>query len=404
MTAPHAGLLVSLDYWLTFVAWAVLDRALVGALSRRAHRGLLAVVSAVFLWWFTALDARAIGLLYGALSAIYVATRAATAAKTSEAARRGAGLVGLAGALVVAWALGKVGAALHQPALSRLMFLGASFLLVKLLSWCKDLADGRIEAPDILSFLAFCTYFPCFVSGPMHQYAEFQSAVNERSGLDAETLVGAVWRVMHGLVKVLVVARLLRPLGLEPLVGHGLSSVGVAELGVRSLVFSGVIYLDFSGYSDIVIGASVLPGIRVPENFRSPYLAANIRDFWQRWHITFTRFLTQYLFVPLTRRLQAARPSAGPASIALIGYAVTFACCGFWHGATLNFLLWGLYHGVALALYDVLRRREMQRARLQQKPLGTPPRWRRVLSVLATVAFVSIGWTFFVLPAGFWVR
>jgi alginate O-acetyltransferase complex protein AlgI len=238
----------------------------------------------------------------------------------------------------------------------------------------------------------------------MHQYAEFESAANERIQLDAEAVLGAVWRTMHGLVKVLVVARLLRPLGLEPLTDRGLSQVGMGELAVRSLVFSGVIYLDFSGYSDIVVGASVLPGLRVPENFRSPYLAGNIREFWQRWHITFTRFLTQYLFVPLTRRLQSARPTATPGGIAFMGYAVTFACCGFWHGATTNFLLWGLYHGVALALYDVLRRREMQRARERRQPLGTPPLWRRVLSVPITVAFVSLGWTFFVLPTRFWVR
>jgi alginate O-acetyltransferase complex protein AlgI len=277
-------------------------------------------------------------------------------------------------------------------------------LLVKVWSFCKDLADGRIEDPELPSFLAQCAFFPCFLSGPIHQYHEFHRSFAVRSELDARGFLDAVWRILHGLVKVLVGAELLRPLSLEAIKTLGLSEIGVVELGWRSLAFAFVVYLDFSGYSDMVIGAGRLVGIEVPENFKLPYLAPNLRDFWQRWHITFTRFLTQYVFVPVTRRLQKRLPSLTATQVSLLGYLITFAFCGFWHGATANFLLWGGYHGGGLALHDLMRRRRLEAARAAGRPLPPPPFWQQGGSLVLTFGYVTAGWMLFVLPIQFWTR
>ena len=137
-------------------------------------------------------------------------------------------------------------------------------------------------------------------------------------------------------------------------------------------------------------------GVKVPENFQLPYLARNLREFWQRWHITFTRFLTQYLFVPFVRLFQRRIATASAAMTTAVAYLITFLFCGFWHGSTLNYLVWGLYHGLGLAAYDYYRQRRLAAARtLRRVPAAF---------ALITFLFVSLGWVFFTLPLGFWME
>jgi len=172
---------------------------------------------------------------------------------------------------------------------------------------------------------------------------------------------------------------------------------------LRSAVYSLVIYADFSGYSDIVIASTRLAGVSVPENFQLPYFARNLRDFWQRWHITFTRFLTRYIFVPVTRALQGRLAKPSPAKVAAAGYVVTFAFCGVWHGSTPNYLAWGLYHGLGLTVYDAFNRGRMAKLR-QQGRVAPARRWSVPLFAAFTFLFVSVGWTLFILPVSFWAR
>jgi alginate O-acetyltransferase complex protein AlgI len=397
------GLLISAPFWAVFALYLVVERAAEGWLPLRVRYALSTAASAFFLWFFTGIGAVYLGALLGSLVVFFLAARAALGAAEPEPRRSLARLAGLLGVVGTLWALGKIGSSLSLSYFSWLFFLGASFLLVKLWTFAKDLRDGRIEQPELPSFLAYCTFFPCFVSGPIHYYEEFRHAFQGRMPLDGASFVGFVFRALHGLVKVLVVAYALEPASLEALRDAGLSEVGLADLLGRSVVYSAVIYLNFSGYSDIAIATGGLLGIRVPENFSLPYLARNLREFWQRWHVTFTRVLTQYLFVPIARTLQT-RAGVPAGARSALAYVVTFVFCGFWHGSTANFVAWGLYQGVGLAVYDVLRGRELRAARSRKRPPAPPSPLRRGLGVAATFAFVSIGWTLFVLPLGFWTR
>jgi D-alanyl-lipoteichoic acid acyltransferase DltB (MBOAT superfamily) len=220
----------------------------------------------------------------------------------------------------------------------------------------------------------------------MHSIAEFEKSLASPLPLDAETAVGSVFRILYGLVKVQLVAALLSPLSLQAVAGG--AAVGPVKLVLASFVYSIVIWADFSGYSDVAIATARLAGFATPENFARPYAAANLREFWQRWHISFSRVLTNYLFVPISRAL-ARRLGSRRTLVLVIATLITFLACGYWHGPTSNFLLWGLYHGVGLVAYDLTRGRGRKR---------NPSRLGRALGIAVTFTFVSLGWIPFVLP------
>jgi alginate O-acetyltransferase complex protein AlgI len=301
--------------------------------------------------------------------------------------------------VVVPWVLGKQSAAEGWRPLDFLYFVGFSFYLIKAWTLIKDYHDGRVERLDLFVVLAYFLFFPAYIAGPMHLYGEFEATLREPARLDGEAFVDVVFRVLLGFVKIKLVAALFTPLSLEALKASGVLTL--RGLFIGSFAYSVVIWADFSGYSDLAIATSRVVGIRTPENFNYPYAALNIRDFWQRWHMTFSRVLTTYVFVPVSRKLNAALGGRRK-TVMVTSYLATFLFCGYWHGPTLNFLLWGLYHGAGMVVYDLYRQGATRR-RLKRKgkplfpyaePLG------RAASVALTFCFVSLGWVFFVLPAG----
>jgi alginate O-acetyltransferase complex protein AlgI len=296
--------------------------------------------------------------------------------------------------ILIPWALGKQAVALDWPPLSVLYFVGFSFYLIKAWTLIRDYHDGRIEHVDPFVALAYFLFFPAYVAGPMHFYSEFEGSVRRPLGLDGEALVDVVFRVLLGFVKIKLIAGLFLPVSLEAVRESGV--VSVRRLGIGSFAYSVVIWADFSGYSDLAIATSRLAGIQTPENFNYPYAAGNIREFWRRWHMTFSRVLMSYVFVPISRKLQAATGRRGRA-ILITSLLLTFLFCGYWHGPTLNFLLWGLYHGLGIVVYDLYQRRLKRKGEPlfpYAETLG------RGLGVLLTFSFVSLGWVFFALPTG----
>ncbi|HJU56727.1 MAG TPA: MBOAT family O-acyltransferase, partial [Pyrinomonadaceae bacterium] len=269
--------------------------------------------------------------------------------------------------VLIPWVLGKQAVALDWPPLRLLYFVGFSFYLIKAWTLIRDYHEGRIEQIDPLVVLAYFLFFPAYIAGPMHFYNEFEGSVRRPLGLDGEALVDVVFRLLLGLVKIKLIAALFLPVSLEAVRESGV--VSMRRFGIGSFAYSVVIWADFSGYSDLAIATSRLAGIYTPENFNYPYAAANIREFWQRWHLTFSRVLMSYVFVPVSRRLRAAFGPRGRALL-IASLLLTFLFCGYWHGPTLNFLLWGLYHGVGIVVYDLYRRgANKRRLKRNGKPL-----------------------------------
>ena len=304
----------------------------------------------------------------------------------------------------VLWASGKIAAEASPSSVSFLFFVGFSFLMVKAWTVIKDICDGRIAKPDPLVLLAYFLFFPTYICGPMHFYHEFEGTLREVRPPSLEAIVESVYRILLGLVKLKVLVNLLQPVSLEAIKDSGVFTW--PGMAIACAAYSVVIWANFSGYSDVAIGVSRLSGLGTPENFNYPYGALNIREFWQRWHISFTRVLTTYLFIPLSRWL-SLHLGDKPKGIMALSYLATFLFCGFWHGAAPNMVLWGAYHGVALILYDLYRpwaaKRRLRR-KAQKKGAILPKVVTDSLAAAGTFAVVSAGWALFVLPLSFFLK
>jgi alginate O-acetyltransferase complex protein AlgI len=272
---------------------------------------------------------------------------------------------------------------------SLLVPLGFSYLAFELLHVVMERRRGRIGELSFGELLAFVFFAPARIAGPIKRYPDFVAAVRDAEPSSATVYAGLL-RILLGLAKKFFLADVLALTVAESLY---VSSFRHAWIVV--VAFSLQIWLDFSAYTDIAIGLGRTMGIALPENFRAPYLSKNIREFWDRWHITLSHWVRDYVFTPLGRAMFKTRLRRTPAVIAFVSYLVTFAIVGAWHGLTPAFLLWGVYHGALLSLYHVVR-------------LKTPAwiadrawydsRLVRAAGAAFTFLCVTIGWVPFLLP------
>jgi alginate O-acetyltransferase complex protein AlgI len=265
--------------------------------------------------------------------------------------------------------------------------LGLSFLAFELVHFAVERKRGRITDVTFGGFLAFALYFPCRVAGPIKRYPEFIAAVRAAQPSVA-TVHDGLLRVLLGVFKKVAIADVLGLTVREiAYVGSPLHAIKIV------LAYSLEIFFDFSAYSDIAIGVSQMFGIRVPENFRNPYLSANIQEFWTRWHISLSTWVRDYVFVPLGRAAFATSLRDRPLAIAVVSYLIAFVVVGAWHGLTANFILWGAYHGVLLSIHHVYRRT----AGAWWATLPFAGTWLgRASATATTFALVSLGWVFFI--------
>lgn|GEM_PF-1675749 len=264
--------------------------------------------------------------------------------------------------------------------------LGFSYLSFELLHVIIERRRGRIASVAVVDLLAYALFLPCRIAGPIRRFPEFMTAVTQAQ-VSADHVYAGIVRILVGLGKKLVLADTLALTGAE------LAYVsGPVHAWTIVLAYTFRIYFDFSAYSDLAIGFSRLLGIAVPENFAYPYLAVNIREFWNRWHMTLSSWVRDYLFVPTGRILFGTILRPWPALIATISYLVTFLAVGAWHGLTGAFLAWGAYHGLLLSAHHVIR--------AKIPPSISDHAWYRsrlasVLSAGVTFALVAVGWVFF---------
>lgn len=264
--------------------------------------------------------------------------------------------------------------------------ISLSFLTFRLIHVVVDAHDGLIEKPGWCSLFGYAFFAPVSVAGPIQKFQDFHSQFSDPKPLTSEAFLAAFQRLVVGIAKKVLIAGPLTPyvLGnMEPSGGHPLLMLILA-----CALYSVYIYVDFSGYTDIAIGAAALFGITLPENFDRPWLATNLQDFWNRWHITFSHWLRTYLFYPINKFLVYRFPSGGKRANPVIAILVTFAIAGAWHGDGWNFLVFGLMHGMGIAAFFLVRR--------NPAPVSTPVRmW---VGRAATFAYVSAVWIPFVYP------
>lgn len=254
--------------------------------------------------------------------------------------------------------------------------LGISFYIFKLISYVADVYMRKTEPGDFFHVLLYTVTFHQVAQGPITRYAEMVEEMDHRSA-DAEDLAEGLWRFTVGLAKKTVLADHLGTLAetFLPLAGNTTFSVGGAYLG--ALCYMLQLYLDFSAYSDMALGLGRMIGFRYPENFNYPYIAVSVRDFWRRWHISLSRFFRDYVYIPLGGN----RVSTGRL---LLNLLAVWALTGFWHGSSWNFLLWGLYYFVFIAIENVVKKH----------PLPLTP-LTRAFGHIYTLIVVFFGWVLF---------
>jgi len=221
--------------------------------------------------------------------------------------------------------------------------LGISFFAFEFVHYLFEVRRGGEPIRSPLRFLLFSIFFPSLVAGPIKRYQQYlpslESAAAARHS-PADTATG-IFRVGVGFAKKVLVADQLT-LYVDRWQPHFAEESLVGRWGILAAIALRILF-DFSGYSDIAIGVAQTLGIRLPENFNWPYLARNIQEFWQRWHMSLTSWLRDYVYIPLggSRHGWHRRVLSGMAA---------FALCGLWHGPAWHYVLWGLYHGAGLAV------------------------------------------------------
>jgi len=256
--------------------------------------------------------------------------------------------------------------------------IGISFFSFQSLSYALDVHRKTVRPLDKLSeYLVYILSFPQMIAGPIVRFTEVEKALRNRTVENSDWLFG-FYRFALGLAKKVLIANSLAmifPIDIAVISG-GFDGWSAPHAVIAILAYTFQIYFDFSGYSDMAIGLGKMLGFNFPENFMQPYRATSITDFWRRWHITLSSWMRDYLYIPLggNRVKSNAR--------LYTNLVVVFAVSGLWHGASWNFLIWGLYHGTFLILDRIFL----------AKLLGKFPKW---ISRFLTFSFVVVGWVFF---------
>ena len=227
--------------------------------------------------------------------------------------------------------------------LSGWMPLGISFLIFTLLAYLIDANKQRIPADhNALDVLVHQLFFGKVISGPITRFGQFYKTFEDRPG--TAQFANGIRRFIVGFAKKVLIADSLAPT-VNQIFALGADERSLAHAWFGVLLYTLQIYYDFSGYTDMAIGLGTVFGLDLPENFDHPYVAKSIREFWRRWHITLSNWFRDYRFFPLERSTR--KFSRYPR---FLNVWIVFILTGFWHGFTLNFLIWGLIHGVAISL------------------------------------------------------
>lgn len=274
-----------------------------------------------------------------------------------------------------------------------LRWLGFSYIAFRLIHVLRDRQLGRLPELSLPEFVTYVVFFPALAAGPIDRAERFTQDLRKDFSLTQnETLLGGQ-RIFLGLFKKFVIADTLALIALNDALATQVRTTGWMWMIVYAYAFQ--IYFDFSGYTDIAIGTARLTGIKLPENFASPYTKSNLTQFWNSWHISLTQWFRSYFFNPFNRWMRGL--TALPAwSMLLLGQVTTMLLIGLWHGITLNFIVWGLWHGIGLFLQN--RWSEFVRTRYSNPAQDN--RLRPVLTIggiLLTFHFVALGWVFFAL-------
>lgn len=273
------------------------------------------------------------------------------------------------------------GAAPRFPVLELVLPIGISFYTFQMLSYLVDVYRGAPAERSLRNFALYISFFTQLVAGPIVRPSVLLPQIKRKAEPDSEQMQMGLFLLAQGLVKKVVFADFL---------GAHVDAVFAAPVEFNSVstliavyAYAFQIYFDFSGYTDIAIGCGKLLGFEIPDNFNLPYLARNMREFWQRWHISLSTWLRDYLYISLGGSRSKWR------SRVYINLFITMVLGGLWHGANWTFAIWGLFHGMLIVINRM--RRDGNRFKFKEDCSAA----HKLLQTIITFHLVCVGWIFF---------
>ncbi len=263
--------------------------------------------------------------------------------------------------------------------------VGISFYTFQALSYSIDVYRKKIQpATDLISFLAYVSFFPQLVAGPIERATNLLPQFYSKRTFDSEKAIDGMRQILWGLFKKMVVADSCAVYANQMFDGYGYQPGSALLLG--ALFFAFQIYGDFSGYSDIALGTSRLFGFSLMRNFNYPYFSRDIAEFWRRWHISLSTWFRDYLYIPMGG-------SRNNTLLNLRNTMTVFVVSGFWHGANWTFLAWGSYHGLLFLPLLLLKKNRRFTNIVAENTLL--PSCKEFMQMLITFSLVLLGWVFF---------
>ena len=375
-----------------FFAAAFIANWLLNPYPRVWKTAMVAASYLFYSWW----DWRFVLLLAGATAVAHLGARRVHAARTERGRRLWMALAvtGLLGML--AWfkyygfvAVNVDGLSHHLgggdlvPLLSITLPVAISFFTFMAVSYVVDVYRRRVEPAPAADVAVYLSFFPHLVAGPIVRGGELLPQIRARRDPAGVQFARGAWLVTIGLFKKVVVSSYVSSAIVDPVFSAPRQHSAV-EILFALYGYAVQIYADFSGYTDIAIGCALLLGFRFPDNFDAPYTARSLQDFWRRWHMTLSRWLRDYLYIPLGG-------NSGSRAWLWRNIMITMVLGGLWHGAAWTFVAWGALHGVGQVVGHERRRRREARGLAAQ----AEGRWRSALGRVATFHVVCLGWLFF---------
>lgn len=251
--------------------------------------------------------------------------------------------------------------------------IGISFFTFQALSYVIDVYRKECSAQkNIVNLALYISFFPQLIAGPIVKYKDINSQIEYRE-ISREKLAEGIRRFTYGLAKKVLISNVLAQ-SADLIFKMKLGSVNSSMIWLASIFYTFQIYYDFSGYSDMAIGLGKMFGFDFRENFNYPYMALSIREFWRRWHISLSTWFKEYVYIPLGGNRKGTVRT-------YINLIIVFFLTGVWHGASYNFIFWGLYHG----FFSILERLGLNKWLKKNK----------CLAFLYTFLVVNFGWIFF---------
>ncbi len=275
--------------------------------------------------------------------------------------------------------------------------LGISFFTFQQISFIVDAYKGEVKQYSFLEYALFVTFFPQLVAGPIVLHSELipQFKDKEKWQVNFDNLSKGIMLFVRGLAKKVLVADVFGnavnwAINQASSIPVGEGALTVPEIIILMLSYTFQIYFDFSGYSDMATGLGLMLNLDIPMNFNSPYKALSVADFWKRWHMTLTRFLTRYIYIPLGGSRKGKLRT-------YINTMIVFLISGIWHGANWTFILWGVLHGLAQCFNKITHGiyESLVAAAKKTSASGVLLGIIKTVQWLFTFAFINVAWLLF---------